>query len=63
VKVDVFIDAQGTVRDVRVISSSDTRFSDVVVRKLKNAKFEPALDGAGNPMAVHMEMPIVFKLH
>jgi TonB family protein len=63
VKVDVFIDTHGTVRDVRVISSSDTRFSDVVVRKLKSAKFEPALDGAGNPMAVHMAMPIAFKLH
>jgi TonB family protein len=62
VKVDVFIDAQGKVRDVRVIQSANPRFTDVVVEKLKKARFEPALDSAGRPIAVHMAVPIVFEL-
>ncbi len=62
VKVEVFIDATGRVRDARVIESTDGRFTAVVLDKLKKAKFEPALDKSGNPVAVHMAMPIVFEL-
>lgn len=62
VKVDVFIDAEGKVRDVRVIQSDNPRFTDVVVDKLKKARFEPALDSTGRPIAVRMAVPIVFEL-
>jgi TonB family protein len=63
VKVEIYIDATGVVRDARVIQSSDPRFTEVVMNKLKKAKFEPALDKAGRPIAVHMAIPIVFELH
>jgi TonB family protein len=63
VKVEIFIDAAGMVRDARVIKSSNDRFSAVVIDKLKNARFEPALDRSGRPIAVHMAIPIVFELH
>jgi len=63
VKVEIFIDAAGIVRDARVIKSSNDRFSAVVIDKLKNARFEPALDRSGRPIAVHMAIPIVFELH
>ncbi|MCE5299984.1 MAG: TonB family protein [Spirochaetia bacterium] len=63
VKVEIYIDAQGTVRDVRVIQSSDERFTAVVREKLAGARFEPALDTQGRPVAVRMAVPIVFQLH
>jgi TonB family protein len=63
VKVEVLIDATGVVRGVQVISSSNPKFSAVVLDKLKKAKFEPALDKTGRPIPVHMAIPIVFELH
>jgi len=63
VKVEVYIDASGTVRDVHVIDSNDSRFTAVVTDKLKKAKFSPAMDKDGKPIAVHMAIPIIFELH
>jgi TonB family protein len=63
VKVDIYIDSTGFVRDARIISSSDARFTGVVMDKLKKAKFDPALDRSGKPISVHMAVPIVFELH
>ena len=62
VKVEVLIDAEGYVRGVNVISSTDPRFTAVVVEKLKKARFDPALDSSGRPIAVRMAMPIIFEL-
>jgi TonB family protein len=63
VKVEILIDAAGIVRGVQLIQSSNAKFSNVVLEKLKKAKFDPALDRSGRPIAVHMAIPIVFKLH
>jgi TonB family protein len=62
VKVEVLIDAEGLVRDVKVLQSNDSRFTALVTEKLKKAKFEPALDKSGRPAAVRMVLPIVFEL-
>jgi TonB family protein len=62
VKVEVLIDAQGTVRDVKILQSNDSRFTELVTEKLKKARFEPALDKTGRPAAVRMVLPIVFEL-
>jgi TonB family protein len=63
VRVEIFIDAAGKVRNARVIQSSNEKFSAVVLEKLKKSRFEPALDKSGRPIAVHMAIPIVFELH
>lgn len=63
VKVEVYIDVSGAVRDVHVIESSDARFTAVVIDKLKKARFSPAIDRDGRPIAVHMAIPIIFELH
>ncbi len=62
VLAEVFIDAGGKVRDVKIIESNDSRFTALVVEKLTNAKFEPALDKSGRPSAVRMILPVVFEL-
>jgi TonB family protein len=63
VKVEVYIDVSGAVRDVHVMESSDPRFTAVVVDKLKKARFSPAIGKDGMPIAVHMAIPIIFELH
>ena len=61
VKVEILIDASGIVRGVQLIQSSNAKFSAVVLEKLKKAKFDPALDRSGKPIAVHMAIPIVIQ--
>ena len=63
VKVEIYIDVSGAVRDVHVIDSNDIRFTAVVTEKLKKAKFSPAIDKEGKPVAVRMAIPIIFELH
>jgi TonB family protein len=63
VRVEVFIDASGKVRDAKIIRSTDPRFSAVVLDRLKRSTFQPALDNNGNPIAVRMSVPVIFELH
>jgi TonB family protein len=63
VRVELFIDAAGRVRGERILRSTDPRFSKVVLEHLKESTFQPALDGNGNPIAVRMTMPVIFRVH
>jgi len=62
VKVQVLIDTAGSVREVIVLSSKNSEFSELVKNKLLSSRFSPALDDNGNPMNVRMTIPIVFRL-
>jgi TonB family protein len=63
VDVQLLIDAQGVVRDVKVLAASHPLLTEVVLKKLREAKFRPAYDGAGNAVPSRLKMPIVFELN
>jgi TonB family protein len=57
------IDAQGIVRDVQITEGSYPEFNQLVLERLKAAKFLPARDQNNQPIGVRMTIPIVFELH
>jgi protein TonB len=62
VVLEIYIDTQGGVRDVHLMVSSSPELNEVAVRKLKEARFEPAYDATGRPVACKMTLPIRFEL-
>ncbi len=64
-QVDVLwlVDAQGTVRDAKVLNSSDPRLTELVLKKLKQTRFQPGYDAAGNPIPTRFRMPISFDAY
>jgi len=62
VTLSVFIDAQGRVRDVRLLKGSYDVLNRVALEKLKLARFEPARDATGTPIPVKLVLPIRFEL-
>lgn len=63
VVVTVAIDATGQVKDVQVTEGSYPEFNQLVLERLRHARFRPARDQNDNPIAVRMSLPIVFELH
>ncbi|MES2201024.1 MAG: energy transducer TonB [candidate division FCPU426 bacterium] len=63
VKVEVSINADGSVREVHIVQGSYPSLDLLVLQKLQKARFQPGLDREGNPVAVRMLIPIVFELH
>jgi len=59
----VAIDASGQVKDVQIAEGSYPEFNQVVLDRLRHARFRPARDQNDNPIAVRMSLPIVFELH
>ena len=59
---EVLIDVGGSVRSVSIVQGADPQFNDLVMEKLKDAKFRPALDKAGQPINCRVRIPINFKL-
>jgi protein TonB len=62
VVLEVFIDSQGAVREVRLREGQIPELNEVALSKLKQARFEPALDAAGRPVACRLILPIRFEL-
>lgn len=60
--VEVLIDVTGSVRSVNIVQGADPKFNEVVLEKLKDAKFRPALDKSGQPINCRVQIPINFKL-
>jgi TonB family protein len=59
---ELLIDVAGNVRSVSILQGSEAAFNDVVLAKLKDAKFRPALDKSGQPINCRVRLPIGFKL-
>jgi len=58
----VFILADGTVRDVRVVKGTYEALNAVAVAKVRMSRFTPALDESGRPIPCKLMLPIRFEL-
>jgi TonB family protein len=63
VKLSVFIDAEGRVRDVRLLKGSYEALNEAALRKVRAARFEPARDASGRAIPVELILPIRFQLY
>lgn len=59
---EVLIDVTGHVKSVNIIQGGGPQFDQVVLDKLKDAVFRPALDKTGQPINCRVRIPISFKL-
>jgi len=62
VLLSVFIDEIGRVRDVRLMQGADEALNEVALRKVREARFTPAYDEKGEPVACKVTLPIRFQL-
>lgn len=60
--VELLINVAGKVDGVSILQGADPAFNQVVLEKLKDARFQPALDKSGQPMNCRVRLPISFKL-
>jgi TonB family protein len=61
--VELLINIEGKVDQVTILQGADPAFNAVVLEKLKDARFQPALDKTGQPMNCRVRLPISFKLN
>ncbi len=61
--VELLINIEGKVDKVTILQGADPAFDQVVLDRLKDARFQPALDKAGEPMNCRVRLPISFKLN
>ena len=61
--VELLINIEGKVDGVSILQGADPAFNEVVLQKLKEARFRPALDQTGRPINCRVRMPISFKLN
>ncbi len=54
------IDEQGVVVDPKIIDSFDVFLNEVIIDKVKQIQFQPALQN-GRPIRVKYSLPILFK--
>lgn len=62
VLLSVFIQADGTVRDVKLLQGSYDALNRVALAKVRAARFEPARDESGRPIPSKLLLPIRFEL-
>jgi protein TonB len=62
VVVALLIDAEGHVRDARLLQGSYEVLNEVALRKIKDAVFTPAYDASDRPVACKVTLPIRFEL-
>ena len=60
INVVFFIDENGDVEDAVIIDSFDVKMNSVVLDKVKQTKYQPAIQN-GRPVKVKYHLPIVFK--
>jgi len=61
--VELLINIEGKVDQVTILQGADPAFNQVVLDKLKDAKFRPALDKMGEPINCRVRLPVAFKLN
>lgn len=61
VKVSFIVDADGNVRDPKIVDSTDYQFDSAALRGVQRWKFRPGMKG-GRKVATLMEVPIRFEL-
>jgi hypothetical protein len=59
IALEYSVNQYGWVSKVRVLKSNDLRLKDVVLRKLKASKWNPAIDKSGKPMEYKMYQQVV----
>ncbi len=59
----VFIDAAGFVRDVQLLKGSYPALNETAMKKVREARFSPALNDAGQPVPAKLVLPIRFELY
>jgi protein TonB len=62
VVVSILLDAEGHVRDARLLQGSYAVLNEVALRKIKDAVFTPAYDAADRPVPCKVTLPIRFEL-
>lgn len=62
VVLTVLIDAQGRVRDARVLTGSYTVLNEVALSKVREAIFTPAYNEKNKPVSCKVTLPIRFEL-
>ena len=60
VLVSFVIDEQGNVSKAEIIDSFDVKLNDVVLNKVRQTKYKPAIQN-GRAVKVKYQLPIVFK--
>jgi TonB family protein len=60
--VELLINIEGKVDKVTILQGDDPAFNQVVLDRLKDARFRPALDKMGSPINCRVRLPISFKL-
>jgi TonB family protein len=60
--VELLINIEGRVDKVTILQGADPAFNQVVLDRLKDARFRPALDKLGEPINCRVRLPISFKL-
>lgn len=63
VVVDFYVDANGRVVNAYPARSSNNGFNDAAVAAVRQWTFRPGLNAGGEPVATHMQVPIVFTLN
>jgi len=63
VLLTVFIEADGHVREARLVKGSYPVLNNVALEKIRTARFEPARDAAGRPVPSKVLLPIRFELN
>jgi protein TonB len=58
----VFILADGSVRDVRVVKGTYEPLNQVALAKVRASRFTPATDGSGRAIPCKLMLPIRFEL-
>ncbi len=61
--VELLINIEGNVDGVKILQGADPAFNEVVLEKLKAARFRPALNQLGQPINCRVRLPISFKLN
>jgi TonB family protein len=59
----VIVNADGTVRDVRVAKSFEDGLDESAVETVKKCEFKPAVDRDGNPVPVRVAVEVSFHLY
>ncbi len=60
ISVDFFINENGDVEDPNIVDTFNIQLNDVVIDKVKQSKYKPALQN-GWPVRVKYHLPIVFR--
>jgi len=61
--IDFIVDVSGRVIGAYALRASDIQFADAALTAVRQWTFRPGRNAAGEPIAVHMQVPIIFDLN